>query len=137
MICNILSTNMEKSILDELAKTGGIVDLVVVTLLRINSILTKEFLAKALFNLMTRVDFRVQMVVQLDVLAAMIELAKIDSLELLELCVRSIYNVSCETLVFCEKMKALRVPSWLVTRSCSSTHISVNFFSLDSIVIFF
>ena len=38
--------------------TGTVTDLVVVTLLRVNSASTKESLGKALFNLLARADFR-------------------------------------------------------------------------------
>ena len=56
----------------DLCASGAITDLVVCTLLRINSVYTKESLGKALFNLMSRVEFRQEMVVKLDVLTAML-----------------------------------------------------------------
>ena len=126
MICNILATSVEKGIWEDLIKTGGIVDLVVVTLLRINSVTTKEFLGRGLFNLLARADFRSQMVNNLDVLGAMLELAKVESSELLELCTRSLYNVSCETLVYKDKLRALKIPQWLVIRTCLSSKIPVS-----------
>jgi len=119
---------MDRSILQELTKNGAVMDLVVVTLLRINSVQTKESMAKALFNVMTRAEFRAEMVLQQDILAAHIELAKIDSLELLELCVRSIYNITCETPTYADKLQSLGVPTILVARATSSTSIQVRRF---------
>ena len=116
MICNVLATKVDKGILDEIITNGTIVDLVVVTLLRVNSIITKESLGRALFNLMSPADSRDKMVIQLDVLSATIDLAKIESLDLLEICVRSIYNISCQIpknghVNFSKKLSALKV-SW-------------------------
>lgn len=123
VICNILATQIDRNIMEELIKIGGIVDLVVVTLLRINSIQTKVYLSKALFNLMTRGEFRSQMVFNLDILAAMIELAKLESLDLLELCIRSVYNITCECSAYSEKLKALKVPGWLVGKTCAASNL--------------
>jgi hypothetical protein len=120
VICNILATQIDRNILEDLIKQGGLVDLVVVTLLRINSVQTKVFLSKALFNLMTRGEFRTQMILNLDILAAMIELAKLENLDLLELCVRSIYNITCECAPYSEKLKSLKVSAWLVGKTCAS-----------------
>ncbi len=115
-ICNTLASQVPKEIMQELAETGAITDLVVCTLLRINSIYTKESLGKALFNLMTRVEFRRQMVVTLDVLTAMLELAKIENIELLELCMRTVYNITCETKEYSKKMGELKLPNILIAR---------------------
>ncbi len=82
--------------MEEIVGNGTVVDLVVVTLLRVNSIVTKETLGKALFNLMAPADFREVMVNNLDVLSAVIDLARLESMELLEICVRAIYNISCQ-----------------------------------------
>ena len=75
-ICNIMSSHVDKGIFEELVKNRTISDIVVVTLLRINSGFTKEALAKALFNFLSRGEFREVMVGQggkddLDLLAAM------------------------------------------------------------------
>jgi len=45
-LCNIMAAPLEKAVFTDLIKTGTIVDLVVVTLLRINSNITKEMLGK-------------------------------------------------------------------------------------------
>ena len=115
-VCNVLSLNVEKSIMEMLIKQDCIVDLVVVTRLRVNSIPTKEILTRAIFNLLTRKDFRATMVNSQDLLGALVELSKLDSLELLELAVRSIYNISCQTSEFAESLLRLRVPNILIAR---------------------
>jgi len=120
-ICNTLASQVERGIMEELSKKdGAITDLLVCTLLRINSVYTKESMGKALFNLLARVDFRSQMVTQLDVLNAMLELAKIENIELLELCIRAVYNITCETSTYAEKLLLLKIPNILVGRVTSS-----------------
>ena len=119
-ICNTLASQVAKDIMTELCSSGAITDLVVCTLLRINSVYTKESLGKALFNLMSRVEFREEMVVKLDVLTAMLELAKIENIELLELCIRSVYNITCETKNYIPKLKDLKVANILIARVTSS-----------------
>lgn len=123
IICNVLALHVEKGIMEELCKSGAVTDLVVCTLLRINSVFTKESLGKALFNLMARADFRREMVTKLDVLAAMIELAKIENVELLELCIRSVFNITCETENYSEKISELKLPNILIARVTSSPMI--------------
>ena len=56
---------------------GTVTDLVVVTLLRVNSTSTKESLARALFNLLARADLRQEMV-ELNVFEALIQLGNIE-----------------------------------------------------------
>ena len=114
VICNTLASQISRDIMEELITQGSITDLVVCTLLRINSVYTKESLGKGLFNLMARADFRKDVVVKLDVLAAMLELSKIENLELLELCIRSCYNVSCEYKEYAAKLKELKLANILV-----------------------
>ena len=115
-ICNTLASNVPKEIMEELMSSGAVTDLLVCTLLRINSIYTKESLGKGLFNLMTRVEFRNEMVCKLDVLTAMVELAKIENIELLELCMRAVYNITCETKEYAEKIKELKIANILIAR---------------------
>jgi hypothetical protein len=122
-ICNTLACQINREIMEDLIAKGAITDLVVCTLLRINSVYTKESLGKGLFNLMSRADFRDVMVKKLDVLTAMLELAKIENLELLELCIRSCYNVSCEYKEYAEKMKELKLANILVARTTHSSLI--------------
>ena len=120
VICNTLASQISRDIMEELIAQGSITDLVVCTLLRINSVYTKESLGKGLFNLMARADFRRDIIVKLDVLAAMLELAKIENLELLELCIRSCYNVSCEYKEYAPKLKELKLANILVARTTHS-----------------
>jgi len=56
------------------------------------------------------------MVCKLDVLTAMLELAKIENIELLELCMRSVYNITCETKEYAAKLKELKVANVLIAR---------------------
>ncbi len=121
-ICNILSTFMDRGILEELMKSGTIGDLMVVTLLRVNSKVTKESLGKALFNLLARQDFRSRMV-DVGIMDALIELGKQELLELLELSARTLYNMSCEVPSnpqYAEKMGHIGAPSLLIGRITSS-----------------
>jgi hypothetical protein len=99
VICNVLATKVDRGIMEEIIANGTIIDLVVVTLLRVNRVngdKTKESLARALFNLMSSSDFREVMVTELDVFSATMDLARIESLDLLEICVRSVFNISCQ-----------------------------------------
>ena len=121
-ICNILSTFMDRGILEELMKSGTIGDLMVVTLLRVNSKITKESLGKALFNLLARQDFRSRMV-DVGIMDALIELGKQELMELLELSARTLYNMSCEVPTnpqYAEKMGHIGAPALLLGRITSS-----------------
>ena len=142
-ICNILSTIVEKEIMDFLIKEEGstkrieddssgkkrknnqthVTDLVVVTLLRVNSGSTKEFLGKALFNLLCRGDYRARLV-ELDVLEAIVELGKINNLELLDLCVKCVYNITCEGEKYCKRMDELKLVDMLCMRAAGSREIA-------------
>ena len=114
VITNILATNIDKIIMEELIKTDAIKDLVVVTRLRVNSIATKETLSKSLFNLLCRNDFRITMIKTLDILGALLELSKLESVDLLELAVRALYNVSCQIDLFEDTFAHLKIPYWIV-----------------------
>eukprot|EP01038_Epipyxis_sp_PR26KG_P005363 gene5363-7438_t len=123
VICNILSMVIDKGLLKDLIKSGAVVDLVVVTLLRINSITTKEALGKAFFNLLTVPDIRENLVMQQDMLASVMELAKIEYVDLLELCVRTFYNITCQLKSgsgfedsFSSKLIALNVPTFMLAK---------------------
>jgi hypothetical protein len=93
--CNVFSGFVDRSIIDTLIKNETIADLLVVTLLRVNSSGTKEHLGKALFNLLARQEFRLKMT-DLNIVDALVELGKIELQELLELSVRTLYNIACE-----------------------------------------
>ena len=115
-ICNIVGAHLEKSIVLNLIKNGIVTDLVVVTLLRVNAINTKESLAKALFNLLSRADVREQLV-SLDVFEALVELSRIDKTGLLDLSVRTVYNMSCETPTYAKKFLQLKITNNMITRT--------------------
>lgn len=130
VLCNILALSLDKSLLADLVKTGAIVDLMVVTLLRINAITTKETLTKAFFNLLGRIEIRETLVIQLDILAALLELAKLEFVDLLELCMRSIYNITCDLNAgsgyesnYASKLSALKVPNMMVSRLVYSPNL--------------
>jgi len=70
-------------------------------------------------------------VVQLDLLAAILELCKVEFLNLLELCVRILYNITCELSstiahsdTYAKKLSALKVPHILVGRLVHNVKIS-------------
>ena len=122
-LCNMLAAPLEKGLLVELVGTGAIVDLVVVTLLRINSVQTKETLGRAFFNLLNRTEIREALVMKLDIISAILELSKIEYIELLELCMHAMYNITCELRPgtgyedgFASKLLALKVPRFIIAR---------------------
>lgn len=122
-LCNMLAAPLEKGLLIELVNNGAIVDLVVVTLLRINSVHTKETLGRAFFNLLNRSEIREALVMKLDIVSAILELSKIEYIELLELCMHAMYNISCELKPgsgyedgFASKLLTLKVPRFLIAR---------------------
>jgi hypothetical protein len=105
-------------ILQDLCLSGSIVDLVVVARLRVNSILIKETLAKALYNLLAKPDFRPEMVNQFNILAALVELTKLHSLELLELGAKAIFNISCQTHAYANTLLSIKIPQLLGSYLC-------------------
>ena len=146
-LCNMLTTPIEKGLLLEFSKSGAIVDLVVVTMLRINSTDTKEVLGKVFFNLLNRPEIREILVVKLDLLSSILELTKVEHIGLLETCIHAIYNITCELVPtsgvedqFAEKLKALKMPRFMIqklnynpdadgsvgNRYCSTNNIIIN-----------
>jgi hypothetical protein len=122
-LCNMLAAPLEKGLLVELVNNGAIVDLVVVTLLRINSVQTKETLGRAFFNLLNRTEIREALVMKLDIVSAILELSKIEYIELLELCMHALYNITCELKPgtgyedgFASKLQSLKVPRFIISR---------------------
>lgn len=120
-LCNILALSLEKTLLQDLVKAGAIVDLIVVTLLRINAIMTKEILGKAFFNLLARPEIRESLILSVDMLSAILELSKIEYVDLLELCIRAVYNVTCELtgpsgIEYSQRLAQLKVPSMMIQR---------------------
>ncbi|RYG69225.1 hypothetical protein EON64_03270 [archaeon] len=123
ILCNILSLTLDKTLLQELVKSNAITDLMVVTLLRINAINTKETLAKTFYNLLGRVEIRETLVLQMDILSAILELIKLEFTDLLELCIRAIFNLSCELkpgsgtdTVYAQKFSSHKIPQLLINR---------------------
>lgn len=124
ILCNTLALTLDKTLLQELVKDRGAVeDLVVVTLLRINSITTKEILGKTFFNLLGRQEVREALILQRDLISAILELAKIPFSDILELCMRAVYNITCDLKtgsgvegVYAARLSALKVPSLMISR---------------------
>eukprot|EP00607_Mallomonas_marina_P007273 CAMPEP_0182418430 /NCGR_PEP_ID=MMETSP1167-20130531/2868_1 /TAXON_ID=2988 /ORGANISM="Mallomonas Sp, Strain CCMP3275" /LENGTH=782 /DNA_ID=CAMNT_0024592639 /DNA_START=430 /DNA_END=2778 /DNA_ORIENTATION=- len=119
-ICNVLATHMERSLVEELIRNETVKDLVTVTQLRVNSSTTKLHLGKALFNLLGRAELRQEMV-ELHVFEALIELGKnTESVDLLELAVKTVLNLSCEAHKYSHSLRSLGVPAWLLARVAPS-----------------
>jgi hypothetical protein len=116
VICNVLATGVDRLVIEELIKSGAVTDIIVIALLRVNGFNTKESLCKALFNLLTRAEFRGQMI-EVGVLTTLMELAKLEITEVLELCARCVYNVSCQTNLFATQMRKIGVPNFLMLRA--------------------
>ena len=76
----------------------------------------KESLAKALFNLLSHDRHRAEMI-DLQVLSAVMELAKIESQEILELATRCVYNITCQTALLSDRIRANGVPNFLLSRA--------------------
>ena len=125
VICNVLASGVDRTVIEELIKRGAVTDIIVVALLRVNGFTIKESLCKALFNLLTRAEFRGQMI-ELGVLSTIMELAKLESTEVLELCARCVYNVTCQTNIFALQMRSIGVPAFLVARASGAvlTHLT-------------
>lgn len=110
--------------------SGTISDLVVVALLRINSIETKEILARAMFNLTCRAEVRLKLLSQGEFLSSFLELTKVESWELLELATRILYNISCELENYSTLLHSMKVSLWSILRLTGNiTNVSefVNF----------
>lgn len=122
-ICNITSSSIDKAVVDDLIKSGAVVDLVVVTLLRVNDVYTKEALGKALFNLLTRADVRQKLVEQLSVFEALLDLGRVELIDMLELSINTAYNISCEKSLYAIRMEILKLPSILVARLVNSPEL--------------
>ena len=121
-ICNVVGTHLEKSIVLSLIKNGTVTDLVVVTLLRVNDVDTKESLAKALFNLLSRADVR-ERLVNLDVFEALVELSRINKTGLLDLSVKTVFNMSCETVTYSKKFLQLKIANNMINRTLPSADL--------------
>lgn len=129
VLCNILALSLDKTLLQDLVKSGAVGDLIVVTLLRINAIKTKEILGKAFFNLLSRSEIRENLILQVDILSAVLELSKIEYVDLLELCIRALYNISCELTgpsgsEYASKLTQLKVAAMMIQRLIYSPDIA-------------
>ena len=66
--------------------------------------------------------------IEFGVLSTIMELAKIERTEVLELCARCVYNITCQTDILSLKMRNIGIPNFLM--SCASgtisTHLSID-----------
>ena len=138
LLCNLLAQSVPRSMVERMIKLGEVTDIIVVALLRVSSHpagpsdnndnnkttlsqLTKVNLGKGLFNLLSRLDSRAEMV-RLGVFDALVDLSKIENHETLELSMRTVYNISCEVGVYSEALLRSGVPSLLCNVLTSFGH---------------
>jgi hypothetical protein len=119
-LCN-LSTNTlaKKAIYDQQEYDN----LIVITLLRVNEVETKEICAKILYNLLTNADTRRKMINNLFAYA-FIRLAKLNSSEIQYLCVKVLFNLSCNPELGNEIVEHGAMPI-LIAKSCSRCSLEV------------
>lgn len=94
-LCNVLSVFLHKDNILSLVKEGMVQDLIAVTVLRVEEVKTKETLARAIFNLLAREDTR-RLIADQDAVFALVRLSRLQSPNLNTICVRAIYNLTCE-----------------------------------------
>lgn len=133
VICNLFATHMDKTIIESLLQDRVIIDLVVITLLRINNMKTKEILSKACFNLLCKSDYRNEMIMnEQDILSAILELCKHESFELIQVCIRCLYNISCEltsttSMSYASKLSSLKTCNWIINKLTSNIHENTSY----------
>eukprot|EP00953_Heterococcus_sp_UTEX-ZZ885_P018377 10263-Heterococcus_DN1.PRE.4 len=115
-LCNVLSASNLKEAFSGGSDSLWLQDLIAITVLRVNEVPTKEILARALFNLLSRADTR-RMAVERDTrfscnniartatIAALhccvssqnvTDLTKLQSSEINTMCVKALHNLCCE-----------------------------------------
>lgn len=94
-LCNVLSVFLHKDDILALVAEGMIHDLIAVTVLRVEEVKTKKTLAKAIFNLLAREDTR-KLIAHQDAIFALARLSRLRSPGINAICVRAIYNLTCE-----------------------------------------
>lgn len=118
-LCNVLSVFLHKENVTSLVKEGMVQDLIAVTVLRVEEVKTKETLARAIFNLLAREDTR-QLVTDEDAVFALVRLTRLQSRHLNSICVRAIYNLTCEMPRYQQKLLEMEAERVLVTQASFS-----------------
>ena len=109
-LCNSLSVFLHKDDVLAMIENETVQDLIVITVLRVNDVHTKQVLSKALFNLLTMKEVRPELT-KAGVPMAMLRLTRVENAELNLLAMKMLNNYSCERRVrhmFIE-MKVVRV----------------------------
>lgn len=115
-LCNVLSVFLHKDNVISLVKEGLIQDLIAVTVLRVEEVKTKETLARAIFNLLAREDTR-KLIADQDAVFALVRLTRLQSPDLNAICVRAIYNLTCEMMIYRPKLLEMEAERVLVTQA--------------------
>ena len=115
-LCNLACEEGEK---EEIWTAGTVPDFIVNSLLRVNSNTTKEICARGLFNLLTHDKSR-PLMIKKGVLYALVKLARLESVEIRQMCVVALYNLSCdpELIPTLMDMNAVQV----VTKMCEAEY---------------
>lgn len=115
-LCNVLSVFLQKENIASLVKDGMIQDLIAVTVLRVEEVKTKETLARAIFNLLAREDTR-RLIADQDAVFALVRLTRLQSPDLNTICVRAIYNLTCEMSRYENKLLEMEAERVLVVQA--------------------
>ncbi|CAM9466039.1 unnamed protein product [Scytosiphon promiscuus] len=115
-LCNVLSVFLLKENVVSLVKDGMIQDLIAVTVLRVEEVKTKETLARAIFNLLAREDTR-RLIADQDAVFALVRLTRLQSPDLNTICVRAIYNLTCEMSRYESKLLEMEAERVLVVQA--------------------
>ncbi|CAM9140790.1 unnamed protein product [Ectocarpus sp. 6 AP-2014] len=115
-LCNVLSVFLQKESIVTLVRDGMIQDLIAVTVLRVEEVKTKETLARAIFNLLAREDTR-SLVADQDAVFALVRLTRLQSPDLNTICVRAIYNLTCEMSRYERKLLEMEAERVLVVQA--------------------
>lgn len=115
-LCNVLSVFLLKENVISLVKDGMIQDLIAVTVLRVEEVKTKETLARAIFNLLAREDTR-RLIADQDAVFALVRLTRLQSPDLNTICVRAIYNLTCEMSRYESKLLEMEAERVLVVQA--------------------
>lgn len=115
-LCNVSSVFLQKEHVVSLVEEGMIQDLIAVTVLRVEEVKTKEILARAIFNLLAREDTR-KLIADQDAVFALVRLTRLHSPDLNTICVRAVYNLTCEMSRYQAKLLEMEAERVLVVQA--------------------
>jgi hypothetical protein len=118
-LCNAVSAVLSKNDILAMVDEGVIQDLGIISVLRTNSIATKQVMSKALFNLLAREETREDLV-KAQLAQAMVRLTKEDNKELSILCVQMTLNLSSEIDRYAKYLVEMQIHRVLVGLSRST-----------------